>query len=80
MLVNVLKIDVYTPATGALLWSVLDCMHPWQVYLQFIVVTWGVFASRVFTALLAATLFLLRWRSLQFVISIKYYLAVLGWG
>ncbi|XP_018027318.1 integral membrane protein GPR155 [Hyalella azteca] len=65
---------------GALLWSVLDCTQTWQLYLQFCLVTFGVFSSRFFTALLAATLFLLRWRSLSFVLSLRPVLLVIGWG
>ncbi|KAF2359702.1 Membrane transport protein [Trinorchestia longiramus] len=67
-------------ALGALLWSVLDCEHMWQLYLQFTLVTFGVFASRFFTALLAASLFLLRWRSLSTVLSLRPVMMVIGWG
>ncbi|XP_076059011.1 integral membrane protein GPR155 homolog anchor isoform X2 [Oratosquilla oratoria] len=65
---------------GALLWAVVDCNHSWKLYLQFILFSWGVFASRLWTALLAVTLFMLRWRSLCFVLRLRPFLAVIGWG
>ncbi|XP_053656255.1 lysosomal cholesterol signaling protein isoform X2 [Cherax quadricarinatus] len=65
---------------GALLWSVLDCTHTWKLYLQFVLFSWGVFSSRLWTAILAITLFLLRWRSLCFVLRIRPFLAIVGWG
>lgn len=65
---------------GALLWSVVDCNHTWKLYLQFILFSWGVFSSRLWTAILAITLFLLRWRSLCFVLRLRPYLALIGWG
>nr|XP_045596730.1 integral membrane protein GPR155-like isoform X2 [Procambarus clarkii] len=65
---------------GALLWSVLDCTHTWKLYLQFVLFSWGVFSSRLWTAILAITLFLLRWRSLCFVLRLRPFLAIVGWG
>ncbi|XP_042861951.1 integral membrane protein GPR155-like [Penaeus japonicus] len=65
---------------GALLWSVMDCNHTWKLYLQFVLFSWGVFSSRLWTAILAITLFLLRWRSLCFVLRLRPFLAIIGWG
>ncbi|ROT70279.1 Integral membrane protein [Penaeus vannamei] len=65
---------------GALLWSLLDCNHTWKLYLQFVLFSWGVFSSRLWTAILAITLFLLRWRSLCFVLRLRPFLAIIGWG
>lgn len=75
-----LAISQSLASLGALLWSVLDCTQTWQLYLQFSLVTFGVFSSRFFTAILAVTLFLLRWRSLSFVLNMRPLLAALGWG
>ncbi|RXG72841.1 Integral membrane protein [Armadillidium vulgare] len=65
---------------GALLWNVIDHSHRWKLYLQFVVFSFGVFSSRFWTAILAVSLFLLRWRSLGFVLGLRPYLALIGWG
>ncbi|XP_066945138.1 lysosomal cholesterol signaling protein isoform X2 [Macrobrachium rosenbergii] len=65
---------------GALMWSVQECNHTWKLYLQFILFSWGVFSSRLWTAILAIVLFLLRWRSLCFVLRLRPFLALIGWG
>ncbi|KAB7504868.1 Integral membrane protein, partial [Armadillidium nasatum] len=64
---------------GALLWNVIDHSHRWKLYLQFVVFSFGVFSSRFWTAILAVSLFLLRWRSLGFVLGLRPYLALIGW-
>ena len=43
-----------------ILWSLLDCKHGWRLYIQFIVFGFGVFSSRVTTAVLAVSLLLLQ--------------------
>ncbi|KAK3853959.1 hypothetical protein Pcinc_018287 [Petrolisthes cinctipes] len=75
-----LAISQCVACIGALLWSVVECNHTWKLYLQFVLLSWGVFSSRLWTALLAITLFLLRWRSLCFVLRLRPFLAVIGWG
>ncbi|XP_050702655.1 LOW QUALITY PROTEIN: integral membrane protein GPR155-like [Eriocheir sinensis] len=75
-----LAISQCVACVGALLWSVLECSHTWKLYLQFVLFSWGVFASRLWTALLAITLFLLRWKSLCFVLRLRPFLAIVGWG
>lgn len=65
---------------GALLWSVLDCNHTWKLYLQFVLFSWGVFSARLWTSILAITLFLLRWQSLCFVLRLRPFFAIIGWG
>jgi len=52
-----------TACLGALLWSVLDCRHGWRLYLQFILFSFGVFGSRISTAVLAVTMLLLATKS-----------------
>merc|ERR1719228_1835513 len=52
-----------TACLGALLWSVLDCRHGWRLYLQFILFSFGVFGSRISTALLAVAMLLLATKS-----------------
>ncbi|KAK7068809.1 hypothetical protein SK128_020429, partial [Halocaridina rubra] len=75
-----LAVSQLIACVGALMWSVLDCNHTWKLYLQFVMFSWGVFSSRLWTALLAITLFLLRWRSLCFVLRLRPFLAIVGWG
>ena len=66
---------------GVLLWSVLGCCEqPWQLYLQFVLISLGVFGARLWTALLALSLYLLRTRSLCFVLKLRPYFAAIGWG
>ena len=38
---------------GAIFWSVISCTHGWKLYLQFVVLSYGIYASRINTALLA---------------------------
>jgi len=44
---------------GAIMWSLLDCRHGWKLYLQFVLFSYGVFGSRITTAVLAVTMLLL---------------------
>ncbi|CAL4069876.1 unnamed protein product, partial [Meganyctiphanes norvegica] len=75
-----LAVSQLVACIGALMWSVVDCNHTWKLYVQFILFSWGVFSSRLWTAILAVTLFLLRWRSLCFVLRLRPILALIGWG
>jgi len=43
-------------AVGAVFWSTLNCGHGWKLYLQFAALSFGVYATRINTALLAAAL------------------------
>ncbi|XP_021950434.1 integral membrane protein GPR155 isoform X2 [Folsomia candida] len=67
---------------GAILWSWLgvDGCTGWKLYLQFGVLQFGIFSSRIFTAILAASLVFLRCRSLCFVLRLRPYLIVMGCG
>lgn len=75
-----LVISQLVACIGALLWDVMECKTQWQIHLQFIMFTVGVFSSRVWTALLAVSLLLLRWRSLCFALRIRTIFAIFGWG
>ncbi|GAB6023980.1 hypothetical protein CHUAL_008706 [Chamberlinius hualienensis] len=75
-----LVISQLVACIGALLWDVLECKHGWQIHLQFIMFTIGVFSSRIWTALLAISLLLLRWRSLCFTLRMRPVFAIIGWG
>jgi hypothetical protein len=68
-----------TACAGVLLWALIDTEHSWKLYLQFFVFAWGVFASRVWTALLAVTLVLIRIRPLSDIIRLRRHFAVIGW-
>lgn len=66
---------------GVVLWSSLGCCDKtWQLYLQFVFISLGVFGSRLWTALLALSLYFLRTRSLCFVLKLRPYFIALGWG
>ncbi|CAL8138044.1 unnamed protein product [Orchesella dallaii] len=67
---------------GAILWSwigVTDGIR-WKLYLQFGVFAFGVLSSRIWTAILAASLVFLRCRSLCFVLKLRPYMGLIGWG
>lgn len=64
-----------------ILWSSLGCCDKtWQLYLQFIFISVGVFGSRLWTALLALALYFLRTRSLCFVLKLRPWFVGIGWG
>lgn len=44
---------------GAIMWSLLDCRHGWKLYIQFVLFSYGVFGSRITTAVLAIAMLLL---------------------
>lgn len=49
-------------------------------YIQFILITMGVYASRIWTMAIAATLLYLSSRSLDFVYNIQKWFYPIGWG
>jgi len=65
---------------GTLFWSLLDCRHGWQLYLQFIVFGFGVFSSRVSTAVLAVTLLVLQTKGLYTVVQYQYHILTVTLG
>ncbi|CAG0925558.1 unnamed protein product, partial [Notodromas monacha] len=65
---------------GVLTWALVDSDHQWKLYLQFFIFSWGVFASRIWTALLAVTLVFMRIRSLRDSLKLRRYLPIIGWG
>merc|ERR1712106_881654 len=65
---------------GAVLWSLMDCRHGWRLYLQFMVFGFGVFASRVTTAVLAITLLLLQTKGICTVLKYRPFLLGISVG
>lgn len=71
----------FLSCVGVILWSTLGCCEEqWQFYVQFTFITMGVFGSRIWTALLALSLYFLRTRNLAFVLKLRPILSVIGWG
>jgi len=70
----VLAISQGIACLGAVLWSVLDCRHGWALYLQFIVFGFGVFSTRITTALLAVTLLLLQTKGVCLTLKYRHFL------
>lgn len=76
-----LVISQFLGCFGVILWSSLGCCDKtWQLYLQFVFIALGVFGSRLWTALLALSLYFLRTRSLCFVLKLRPWFVVIGWG
>lgn len=69
-------------AIGVIIWSKLDPNNNQTTlwYVQFILITTGVYASRIWTAAIAATLLFLSSRSLSFVKNLQKWFYPLGWG
>ncbi|KYQ58710.1 hypothetical protein ALC60_02358, partial [Trachymyrmex zeteki] len=68
-------------AIGVIIWSKLDTdSNPILWNIQFILITTGVYASRVWTAAIAATLLFLSSRSLSFVENLQKWFYPFGWG
>ena len=66
---------------GVILWSTLGCCDKqWQFYVQFTFITMGVFGSRIWTAILALSLYFLRTRNLASVLKLRPVLTAIGWG
>lgn len=64
---------------GAIMWSVMNCHHGWKLYLQFIFFAFGVYASRINTALIAITLLLRITKSRCFVLKLRPYMILVGY-
>ncbi|XP_075557602.1 lysosomal cholesterol signaling protein-like [Dermacentor variabilis] len=69
-------------ALGGVLWAATSIDDPLSplAYAQSVLSIAGIFASRVWTAILAGLLALLHWRSLCFVLRLKWLIAVAGFG
>jgi len=63
---------------GAILWSTMNCIHGWKLYLQFVFFAYGVYASRINTALIAITLILLKSQSRCYVMKLRPYMIFIG--
>ena len=64
---------------GAILWSVSNCHHGWKLYLEFIFFAFGVYASRINTALIGITLLMLMRRTQRCtIIKMRPYMIVTG--
>ncbi|TGZ48314.1 Uncharacterized protein DBV15_08645 [Temnothorax longispinosus] len=77
-----LVIAQFAIAIGVIMWSKLDSNNNQTIlwYIQFILITTGVYASRIWTAAIAATLLFLSSRSLSFVENLVKWFYPLGWG
>jgi len=61
------------------LWSVSNCHHGWKLYLEFIFFAFGVYASRINTALIGITLLLLMRRTQRCtILKMRPYMIVIG--
>lgn len=69
-------------AVGGVLWILCDPQDPSSTigYVQSALSITGIFASRIWTAIVAALLALLHWRSLCFVLRMKWVIVVFGFG
>ncbi|KAG7198737.1 hypothetical protein KM043_001725 [Ampulex compressa] len=69
-------------AVGVIIWAKLNSNSNGSVlwYTQFILITTGVYASRVWTVAIAATLLYLSSRSLPFVQNMQKWFFPVGWG
>lgn len=69
-------------AFGGILWAATSTDNPLSpmAYVQSVLSIAGIFASRIWTAILAGTLALLHWRSLCFVLRLRWLIAVAGYG
>lgn len=56
---------------GAILWSLISCTHGWKLYVQFSFFAYGVYASRINTALLAIVVFFIQTNDIARVIRYK---------
>ncbi|PBC32634.1 Integral membrane protein [Apis cerana cerana] len=69
-------------AIGVVIWTKLESHNSDSIlwYIQFILITMGVYASRIWTMAIAATLLYLSSRSLDFVYNIQKWFYPIGWG
>ena len=72
----------FATAIGVIIWTKLESHNNGSVlwYIQFILITTGVYASRMWTTAIAATLLYLSSRSLDFVRNIQKWFYPIGWG
>ena len=63
---------------GAILWSTMNCIHGWKLYLQFIFFAYGVYASRINSALIGVTLLLVKRKSRCYVMKLRPYMTFIG--
>lgn len=69
-------------AIGVIIWSKLDPSGNQTIlwYVQYVLIITGVYASRIWTAAIAATLLFLSSRSLSFVENLQKWFYPIGWG
>lgn len=69
-------------AVGVIIWSKLESHNSGSVlwYIQFSLITVGVYASRMWTIAIAVTLLYLNSRSIDFVRNIQKWFYAIGWG
>ncbi|XP_022227106.1 integral membrane protein GPR155 [Drosophila obscura] len=65
---------------GVILWSKMEHVQRWPLYLQFFLFNIGTYSTRLWTALLAISLLFLQCRSLCFVLKMWPYMLVFAWG
>ncbi|XP_002021255.2 integral membrane protein GPR155 [Drosophila persimilis] len=65
---------------GVILWSKMEHVPRWPLYLQFFLFNIGTYSTRLWTALLAISLLFLQCRSLCFVLKMWPYMLVFAWG
>ncbi|KAH8303551.1 hypothetical protein KR018_002594 [Drosophila ironensis] len=65
---------------GVILWSKMEHVHQWPLYLQFFLFNIGTYSTRLWTALLAISLLFLQCRSLCFVLKLWPYMLIFAWG
>lgn len=65
---------------GVILWSKLDHVNKWVLYVQFFMFNIGAYSSPLWTAILAISLLFLQCRSLCFVLKMWPYMIILAWG
>ncbi|XP_068142293.1 lysosomal cholesterol signaling protein [Drosophila tropicalis] len=65
---------------GVILWSKLNHVERWTLYLQFFLFNIGTYSSRLWTGILAITLLFLQCRSLCFVLKLWPYMLTFAWG
>jgi hypothetical protein len=63
---------------GAILWSQVSCTHGWKLYVQFGFVSFGVYSSRINTAILAIVVFLAQTNTADVVARYKRTFVVVG--
>ncbi|XP_037901142.1 integral membrane protein GPR155 [Glossina fuscipes] len=65
---------------GVILWSKLEHVEKWSLYVQFLLFNIGTYSSRLWTGMLAICLLFLQCRSLCFVLKLWPYMLAFAWG